>query len=64
MREADLRARLASHLGDAYSLLWSETVVLEGLGHRTVSEALARGTSCKQVWLAAWTALELPHTER
>lgn len=64
MREADLRARLASHLGQAYSLMWSDTVVLEGLNHRTVSEALAGGTPCKQIWLAAWAALELPLAER
>jgi hypothetical protein len=64
MREADLRARLASHLGDAYSLMWTDTVVLEQLGHRTVSQALAGGTPCKQVWLAAWEALELPPADR
>nr|WP_300149102.1 DUF3046 domain-containing protein [Propionicimonas sp.] len=64
MREADLRARLRTHLGDAYSLMWSDTVVLEGLGHRTVSQALAGGVPCKDIWLAAWQALELPARER
>lgn len=64
MREADLRARLASHLGSAYSLMWSDTVVLSGLGHRTVSQALATGVPCKEIWLAAWEALELPPRER
>ncbi|MFT4111031.1 DUF3046 domain-containing protein [Propionicimonas sp.] len=64
MREAELRSRLAGHLGDAYSLMWSDTVVLERLGHRTVSEALAGGVPCKDVWLAAWEALELPARDR
>lgn len=64
MREADLKARLASHLGGSYSLMWSDTVVLEALGHRTVSEALAGGTPCKTIWLAAWAALELPLADR
>ena len=64
MREADLRARLESHLGPAYSLMWSDTVVLSALGHRTVSQALATGVPCKDIWLAAWEALELPARER
>ena len=64
MREADLRARLETHLGSAYSLMWSDTVVLERLGHRTVTEALAGGVPCKEIWLAAWEALELPPRER
>ncbi len=64
MREAELRGRLRSHLGDAYSLMWADTVVLERLGHRTVSEALANGTACKDIWLAAWAALELPAGDR
>ncbi len=64
MREADLRARLRTHLGEAYSLMWSETFVLEGLGHRTVSQALAGGVPCRDIWRAAWEALELPVRER
>ena len=64
MREGDLRARLEAHLGQAYSLMWSDTVVLAGLDHRTVTQALAGGVPCKQIWLAAWEALELPMRER
>lgn len=64
MREGDLRARLEEHLGQTYSLMWSDTVVLSGLGHRTVTQALAGGVPCKQIWLAAWEALELPVRER
>ena len=64
MREADLRARLETHLGSGYSLMWSDTVVLGALGQQTVSQALAAGVPCKQIWLAAWEALELPLRER
>ncbi len=64
MREADLRARLDRHLGSGYSLMWSDTVVLGALDQRTVSQALAGGVPCKQIWLAAWEALELPFRER
>lgn len=64
MREADLRARLETHLGSGYSLMWSDTVVLGALGQRTVTQALAGGVPCKQIWRAAWEALELPLRER
>ncbi len=64
MREADLRARLDRHIGTGYSLMWSETVVLGALGQLTVSQALAGGVPCKQIWLAAWEVLELPVRER
>lgn len=64
MREADLRARLEAHLGPAYSLMWSDTVVLAPLGHRTVTQALAGGVPCKEIWRAAWEALELSLRER
>jgi len=63
MREADLRARLETHLG-GYSLMWSDTVVLGALEQRTVTQALAGGVPCKRIWLAAWEALELPPRER
>lgn len=64
MREADLRARLVDHLGPTYSVVWADTVVLGELGQRTVSEALAAGMPCKNIWLAAWQALELPARDR
>ena len=64
MREADLRARLEQHLGAAYSLMWADTVVLAALDHRTVTQALAGGVPCKQIWHAAWEALELPPRDR
>lgn len=64
MREAELRARLAAHLGSGYAPMWADTVVLAGLGQRTVSQALAGGVPCKEIWLAAWESLELPARER
>jgi hypothetical protein len=64
VREADLRARLETHLGAAYSVMWADTVVLAALDHRTVTQALAGGVPCKTIWLAAWEALELPPRER
>lgn len=64
MREADLRSRLEQHLGSGYAPTWADTVVLAKLGHRTVTQALAGGVPCKDIWLAAWQALELPARDR
>lgn len=52
------------HLGDAYSRLWADQIVIGELGHRTVSEALEAGVEPKQVWRAVWAVLELPASER
>lgn len=64
MREAELRSKLAHHLGQAYSLVWADTMVIGQLEHRTVAQALAAGLPCRRIWLAAWAALELPDSER
>ncbi len=64
MREAELHARLDHHLGHGYAPMWSDTVVLTALGHRTVSQALALGMPCKRIWLAAWESLELADHDR
>ena len=64
MREAELWARLERHLGSGYALVWAERLVMADLGGRTVTEALAAGVPCKQIWRAAWSALELPAVDR
>jgi hypothetical protein len=38
--------------------------VMADLGGRTAQEALDAGTAPKEVWLAVWTALELPAKDR
>lgn len=64
MREAELWARLERHLGAGYAPVWAERLVMADLGGRTVTEALAAGVPCKQIWRAAWAALELPAVDR
>ena len=51
-------------LPTGYAATWSDTVVLEELGSRTVREALAAGLSCKRIWRAVWKQLELPDSLR
>ena len=64
MREAELHARLGRHLGLGYAPMWADTVVLAPIGHRTVTQALAAGLPCKDIWLAACESLELADHER
>ena len=51
-------------LGAGYARHWASQVVLRGLDGRTATEALAAGTSPKEVWAAVWEALELPPVDR
>lgn len=64
MRHSEFWERLERHLGAGYARVWAEQFVMGDLGHRTVQEALADGWTPKEVWAAAWLALELPVSER
>ncbi|WP_091182540.1 DUF3046 domain-containing protein [Microlunatus flavus] len=64
MKETELWARLQQHLGAGYYRVWAAEQSLGDLGGRTVVEALAAGVASKDIWRAAWAALELPARER
>jgi hypothetical protein len=64
MRHTEFWARLEHALGEAYARHWADQFVIAELGSRTAGEALRAGVPPKQVWLACWTALELPASER
>jgi hypothetical protein len=64
VRHTELWARLEAALGSGYYRHWASTQVLTALDGRTVTEALADGTSAKAVWAAVHEALELPASER
>ncbi|MBI4900871.1 MAG: DUF3046 domain-containing protein [Actinobacteria bacterium] len=64
MREGELWRRLEVALGRAYAHAWANQVVMADLGGRTVSEALAAGIDCKQIWRASWETLGLPARDR
>ena len=64
MKETELWARLERHLGAGYYRVWAAEQNLADLGGRTVDQALRAGVPSKDVWRAAWTALELPARER
>lgn len=51
-------------LGAAYSRVWAREHVIEGLGGRSVVQALNEGYDAKTVWREVWKVLELPARER
>ena len=51
-------------LGSSYARVWAREHVIEGLGSKTVVEALEEGVAPKTVWREVWKVLELPARER
>lgn len=51
-------------LGASYARIWAREHVIEGLGSRTVIQALEAGYDAKVVWREVWKVLELPARER
>lgn len=51
-------------LGTGYYRVWADQFVMADLGGRTAAEALDAGVPPKQVWAAAWKALNLPESDR
>lgn len=64
MRQTEFWSRMDAALGPAYSRTWAREHALEGLGSRTVEQALADGYDVKTVWREVWKALELPPRDR
>ncbi|GAA0997149.1 MULTISPECIES: DUF3046 domain-containing protein [Nocardiopsidaceae] len=50
--------------GEAYAQSLAKDYVIEGLGSRTVQQALADGASPKEVWRAVCDAFDLPFSVR
>ncbi len=51
-------------LGASYARVWAREHVIEGLGSKTVEQALDEGYDAKTVWREVWRVLELPARER
>jgi hypothetical protein len=64
MNETELWARLRQHLGAGYYRVWAAEHNLADLSGRTVVEAIAAGVPSRDIWRAAWAALDLPARER
>ncbi|MBQ1082970.1 MULTISPECIES: DUF3046 domain-containing protein [Nocardiopsis] len=53
-----------AQFGEAYADSLAKDYVIEKLGSRTVNQALADGTSAKEVWRAVCDAFDLPASVR
>jgi hypothetical protein len=64
VRHTEFWSRMEAALGPAYAQVWAREHVIEGLGGRTVEQALADGEDAKTVWREVWKVLELPARDR
>jgi hypothetical protein len=64
VRHTEFWARMEHALGAGYARVWAREFVIEGLGGRTVTQALEQGEDAKNVWREVWRVLELPPRDR
>ena len=64
MKETELWQRLETQLGRGYAQVWASEHHIADLAGLTVRQALADGSTAKQIWRAVWKELELPERER
>lgn len=64
MRLSEFWRRMDLALGAGYSASWASDYVVDGLGGRTVVQALAAGMDAKMVWRAVCDDLRLPASVR
>lgn len=60
MRLTEFWARMREQFGDTYADSFARDQVIERLGSRTVTQALADGESAKTVWRAVCETVDVP----
>jgi len=60
MRLTEFWARMREQFGDVYADSFARDQVIERLGSRTVTQALAEGESAKSVWRAICDTVDVP----
>lgn len=60
MTETELWRRMGAHLPPGRLEAWADSVVMSGLGGRTVDEAIAAGMSFRDIWRVVAEKLEVP----
>ncbi|GAA1072692.1 DUF3046 domain-containing protein [Nocardiopsis composta] len=56
--------RMHEQFGEAYAESLAQDYVIEGLGSRTIRQALADGVAAKEVWRRVCEAFDLPEAVR
>lgn len=64
MRLTTFWNNMHEQFGEVYADSLAKDYVIEGLGSRTVNQALAEGVGAKEVWRAVCEAFDLPATVR
>ncbi|MEU3306633.1 DUF3046 domain-containing protein [Nocardiopsis sp. NPDC055551] len=64
MRLTNFWNNMREQFGEAYAESLAKDYVIEGLGSRTIEQALAEGVGAKEVWRAVCEAFDLPATAR
>ncbi|HJE57294.1 MAG TPA: DUF3046 domain-containing protein [Nocardiopsis listeri] len=64
MRLTNFWNNMREQFGEAYAESLAKDYVIEGLGSRTIDQALADGVGVKEIWRAVCEAFDLPATAR
>lgn len=64
MRLTNFWNNMREQFGEAYAESLAKDYVIEGLGSRTIEQALAEGVGAKEIWRAVCEAFDLPATAR
>lgn len=64
MRLTNFWNNMRGQFGEVYAESLAKDYVIEGLGSRTIEQALADGVGAKEVWRAVCEAFDLPATAR
>lgn len=64
MRLTNFWNNMREQFGEAYAESLAKDYVIEGLGSRTIDQALADGVGAKEIWRAVCEAFDLPATAR
>ncbi|WP_067604965.1 DUF3046 domain-containing protein [Nocardiopsis listeri] len=64
MRLTNFWNNMREQFGEVYAESLAKDYVIEGLGSRTIEQALADGVGAKEVWRAVCEAFDLPATAR
>lgn len=64
MRLTNFWNNMREQFGEAYAESLAKDYVIEGLGSRTIDQALADGVGAKEIWRAVCETFDLPATAR
>ena len=64
MRLTNFWNNMHEQFGEVYAASLAKDYVIEGLGSRTIEQALADGIGAKEIWRAVCETFDLPATAR